>query len=110
MGNTLVLFKTCPVERVIKREEKVTQSCLTLQLYSPWNSPGQNTGVGSLSLLQRIFLTQELNQSFLHCRRILHQLSYQGSLRVIKQVPVRRALGPDNVKDEFCKLLRNRSF
>ena len=28
-------------------------------LYSPWNSPGQNTGVGSLSLLQGIFLTQE---------------------------------------------------
>ena len=30
-------------------------------LYSPWNSPGQNTGVGSLSLLQRIFPTQGLN-------------------------------------------------
>ena len=45
---------------------KVTQSCLTLQahwLYCPWNSPGQNTGVGSLSLLQGIFPTQGLNQS-----------------------------------------------
>ena len=30
-------------------------------LYSPWNSPGQTTGVGSLSLLQGIFPTQELN-------------------------------------------------
>ena len=28
-------------------------------LYSPWNSPGQNTGVGSLSLLQGIFPTLE---------------------------------------------------
>ena len=41
---------------------KVTQSCLTLcdphGLYSPWNSPGQNTGVSSLSLLQGIFPTQ----------------------------------------------------
>ena len=37
-------------------------------LYSPWNSPVQNTGVGSLSLLQRIFLTQELNQGLLHGR------------------------------------------
>ena len=46
-------------------------------LYSPWNSPGQNTGVGSLSLLQGIFPTQELNQGLLHCRRILYQLSYQ---------------------------------
>ena len=48
-------------------------------LYSPWNSPGQNTGVGSFSLLQGIFPTQELNQGLLHCRQILYQLSYQGS-------------------------------
>ena len=48
-------------------------------LYSPWNSPGQNTGVGNLSLLQEIFLTQESNQGILHCRWILYQLSYQGS-------------------------------
>ena len=39
----------------------------------------KNTGVGSLSPLQWIFPTQELNQGLLHCRRILHQLSYQGS-------------------------------
>ena len=47
---------------------------------SPWNSsPGQNTGVGSLSFLQQIFLTQESNWSLLHCRQILYQLTYQGS-------------------------------
>ena len=39
-----------------------------------------NTGAGSLSLLQRIFLTQESNLGLLPCRRILYQLSYQGSL------------------------------
>ena len=39
----------------------------------------QNTGVGSLSLLQGIFPTQELNQGLLHCRWILYQLSYQES-------------------------------
>ena len=39
----------------------------------------KNTGVGSLSLLQGIFPTQELNQGLLHCRQILYQLSYQGS-------------------------------
>ena len=39
----------------------------------------KNTGVGSLSLLQQIFLTQESNQRLLHCRQILYQLSYQGS-------------------------------
>ena len=50
-------------------------------LYSPWNSPGRNTGVGSLSLLQGIFPTQESNWGLLHCRRILYQLSYEGSLK-----------------------------
>ena len=98
-------------------------------LYSPWNSPGQNTGVdnfsltpedlpntgikprslalqadslpaepqgkpknagvGSLSLLQRIFPTQGSNQGLLHCRQILYYLSYQGSPRFpesLKQV------------------------
>ena len=61
---------------------KVTQSCLTLQphgLYRPWNSPGQNIGVGSLSLLQGIFPTQGLNLGLPHCRQILYQLSHQGS-------------------------------
>ena len=48
-------------------------------LYSPWNSPGQNTGVGSFSLLQQIFPTQESNWGLLHFRWILYQLSYQWS-------------------------------
>jgi len=39
----------------------------------------KHAGVGSLSCLQRIFLTQESNQGLLHRRRILYQLSYQGS-------------------------------
>ena len=48
-------------------------------LYSPWNSPGQNTGVGSLSLLQGIFPTQGWNAGLPHCRRILYHLSHKGS-------------------------------
>ena len=39
----------------------------------------KNTGVDSLSLLQWIFPTQEMNWGLLHCRQILYQLSYQGS-------------------------------
>ena len=48
----------------------------------PSEPPGKlkNTGVGRLSLLQGIFLTQESTQGILHCRWILYQLSYQGSL------------------------------
>ena len=55
-------------------------------LYNPWNSPGQNTGVGSLSLLQRIFPTQESNPGFPYCRRILYQLSHKGRPRVLEWV------------------------
>ena len=47
-------------------------------LYSPWNSPGQDTGVGSLSLLQGIFPTQGLNPGLLHCWQILSQMSHKG--------------------------------
>ena len=46
-------------------------------LYSPWNSPGQDTGVGSLSLLQGIFPTEGSNPGLLHCRWILYQLSHK---------------------------------
>ena len=52
-------------------------------LHNPWNSPGQNTGVGSLSLLQGIFPTQGLNPGLLHCRRILYRLSHKGSLNLV---------------------------
>ena len=55
-------------------------------LYSPWNSPGQNTGVGSISLFQRFFPAQGLNLALPHCRRILYQLSHKKSLRILKWV------------------------
>ena len=51
--------------------------------YSPWNSPGQNTGVGSISLLQGIFQSQGLNSGLPHCRKILFQLSHKGSPRIL---------------------------
>ena len=50
-------------------------------LYSPWSSPGQNTGVGSLSLLQGIFPTQESNPGLPHCRQIPYQPSSPRGLR-----------------------------
>ena len=52
--------------------------------YLVWNSPGQNTGVGSSSFLQGIFPKQGSNPGLLHCRRILYQLSYQGALRPLE--------------------------
>ena len=47
-------------------------------LYSPWNSPGQNTGIGSCFLLPGIFPTQGSNRGLPHCRRILYQLNHEG--------------------------------
>ena len=55
-------------------------------LYSPWNSPGQNTGVGSLSLLQGIFPTQASNSGLPLCRRIVYQLDHKGSPRILEWV------------------------
>ena len=55
-------------------------------LYSPWNSPGQNTRVGSLSLLQGIFPTQGLNPGLLLCRWIFCQLSHKVSSRILEWV------------------------
>ena len=67
-------------------EVKVSQSGPTLLLcglYSPWDSPGQNTGVDSHSLLQGIFPTQESNPGLpqVSHRQILYHLSHWGNLK-----------------------------
>ena len=51
-------------------------------LYSPWNSPGQNTGVVSLSLLQGTFPTQGSNPGLPHCWWSLYQLGHRGYKRI----------------------------
>ena len=90
-------------------------------LYSPWNSPGQNTGVGSLSLLQGIFPTQGLKPGFPHCRQILYQLSHKGSPRILEWVaypypkdlpnrgiePGSPALQEDSLPIELCRKPRD---
>ena len=70
----------------LSEESEVNEGCSVMsgflqphRLYSPWNSLGQNTGVGSLSLLQGIYPTQRSNPALLHCRQILYQLSHKGS-------------------------------
>ena len=55
-------------------------------LRSPWKSPGQNTRVGSLSLLHGVFPTQGLDPGFPHCRWILYQLSHQWCPRILEWV------------------------
>ena len=78
------LFKGNP-----KKSENHSVESDSLQphgLYSPWNSPGQNTGVHNHSFLQGIFPTQGSNPGLLHCKWILYQLSYQGSPGILEWV------------------------
>ena len=72
---------SCPPPRDLPNTgiEPRSPALLADSLSSEPPGKSKNTGVGSLSLLQRIFLTQELNQSLLCCRRIVNQPSYQGS-------------------------------
>ena len=78
-----------------------TESCSVVSsslpphgLYSPWNSLGQNTGVGSLSLCQGIFLTQGSYPCLPYCRRILYPLSHKGSPGILEWIPYPFSRGP----------------
>ena len=75
-------FKQC------ESHSDMSDSSQPHRLYSPWSSPGQNIGVGSLSLLQWIFPTQESNKGLLHCRRIrydLYQTLYDYTVEVMNR-------------------------
>ena len=69
-------------------------------LCSPWNSPGQNTRVGSLSLLQEISPTQGLNPGLPHHRWNLYQLSHKGSPRILEWVAFPFSRGSSQPKDQ----------
>ena len=71
-----------PSESESESRSVMSDSLQLRELYSPWTSPGQNTEVGSLSLLQWIFPTQGSNPGLPHCRWILYQLSYPGKPQV----------------------------
>ena len=64
----------------------VSNSLRVHGLHSPWNSPGQNTGVGSFSILQGIFPTKGSNPGLPHCKWILYQLSHKGGSRILEWV------------------------
>ena len=89
-GTLFLLERTRDRQMGLVRPEYVTyvfskvkwkwKSLSPVQLFvTPWNSPGQNTGVSSLSLLQGIFPTQGSYPGLPHCRRILYQLNHQRS-------------------------------
>ena len=79
-------------------------------LYSPRNSPGQNTGVGSHSLLQGFFPTQGSNPDFPHCKQILYQQSHKGSPRTLEWVAYSFSRGSSLPKESNQGLLHYRQF
>ena len=86
------------VQSLVESESRsvVSDSLWPHGLYSPWNSPGQNTGMGSLSLLQEISPTQGSNPGLPHCKQILYQLRHKGSPRILVWVgfPFSRGFSP----------------
>ena len=83
-GSSSLQTDSLPTESPGKPGESETGSVVVCSwrphgLHSPWNSPDQNTEVGSHSLLPGIFPTQGSNSGLPHCRWILYHLSHQGS-------------------------------
>ena len=69
-----------PFSKGSSQPRNQTQVCTAGGCFTSWATrEAQEYWSGSLSRLQGNFLTQESNQSLLHCRRILYQLSHQGS-------------------------------
>ena len=107
----VVLSCSSPYSPVYSESESCSVVSASLQphgLYSPWNSPGQNTGVSSLSLLQGIFPTQGLNPGLPDCRQILYQLSRKGSPGILEWVAYpfsSRSSGPGSQTGVSCILL-----
>ena len=81
------IFFAFKIENECENHSVVSNSLQPHGLYSPWSSLGQNTGVGSLSLLQGISPTQRSNPGLPCCRQILYQLSHKGSppLRLVRK-------------------------
>ena len=69
------------ISRAVVSDSSWSHGLYPTKLLCPWDSPGKNTGAGSHSLLQRIFLTQRSNLGLLHCRQILCHISHQGRPR-----------------------------
>ena len=85
-GDRSTGFPRPAVPEVKAKVSVVSDSSPPHGLYSPWNSPGQNTGLGSRSLPPGIFPTQGSNPSLPHCRQILYQQSHKGSPRILERV------------------------
>ena len=97
MHNHNLLFS---IYYMLDLEKWKWKSLSCIQLFAtPGNSPGQNTGVGSLSLLQGIFPTQGSNSALQHYKWILYQLSHQASPRILEWVAFLFSRGSSQPRD-----------
>ena len=107
-GNFVASYRTQPslCTRVLVAHLGPTlqepMDCSPLGLCCPWDSPRKTPGVYKHSFLQRIFLTQGLNLSLLHYRRILYCLSHQGSWQVIVLISIYPKKLKTSVPTEIC--------
>ena len=90
-----------PSSRGSSQPRDQTQVSRITDRFEPPGKP-KNTRVSSLSLLERILLTQELNRGLLHCRWIVYQLSYQGSSSLQRDVKKKK---PGNIKHDLLEYL-----
>ena len=96
-SNVCQCFFFCFIDGVVVVVQSLSRVQLLgppARLLCPWDSPGKNTGVGSHSLLQGIFLTQGSNTGLLYCRQILYQLSYKLLLLLSRFSSVRLCATP----------------
>ena len=75
----ICLFRAAPLNHSVVSDSLQPHGLQPARLFCPQDFPGKNTGVGSHCFLQGIFPTQGSNLGLLHHRRILYQLSHQGS-------------------------------
>ena len=88
-----------------KSHSVVSDSLRPHRLYSPWNSPGQKSGVGSLSLLQGIFPTQGSNPGLPHCRRFFTSWARREELKLIQSFE--QKFGNNLTKLYICTLTQH---
>ena len=79
IGNIPVVINLCVSPSVVSDSLR-PHELQPARLLCPWDSPGNNTGVGCHFLLQGIFPTQGLNPGLWHCRQILYQLNHREAL------------------------------
>ena len=107
MGSEMFYKRPQKVLTLFHRMHRCFRLCNPMDCSPPHSSvhghsPGKNTGVDCRALLQGIFPTQGSNPGPSHCRRVLHQLSHQGSPRILEWIAIPFSSGSSQTRDGTC--------